>query len=109
MKLSHTRLVVLSACQSGIERQYGGEGPTSFARQFIIAGVPEIVASLWPVDSEPAAQLMIAFHRHRKTDGMPTAEALRRAQQDMIEGPDSRYRRPYYWASFAVIGGYAEF
>ncbi len=107
MKLPRTRLVVLSACQTGIERQYGGEGPTGFARQFIIAGVPEIVASLWPVDSEPTAQLMIAFHRHRKTDGVPTAEALRRAQLEMIEGDDPRYRRPYYWASFVAIGGFS--
>jgi CHAT domain-containing protein len=109
MNLSRTRLVVLSACQSGIERQYSGEGPTSFARQFIVAGVPLIVASLWPVDSEATAQLMIAFHRYRKTDQLTTAEALRRAQEQMIASNDARYRRPYYWASFAVIGGYAEF
>ena len=109
MKLSHTRLVVLSTCQSGIERQYAGEGPTSFARQFIVAGVPVIVASLWPVvDSESTAQLMIAFHRYRR-DGNSTAEALARAQQDMIQGEDSRFRRPYYWASFMTIGGYAAF
>lgn len=109
MKLSRTRLVVLSACQSGIEREYGGEGPTSFARQFIVAGVPVIVASLWPVDSEATAQLMVAFHRYRKTGQLTTAEALRRAQLEIIEGDDPRYRRPYYWAAFVMIGGDAEF
>ncbi|MDX6403822.1 MAG: hypothetical protein QOH70_1277 [Blastocatellia bacterium] len=108
MKLSRTRLVVLSACQTGIERQYGGEGPTSFARQFIVAGVPVIVASLWPVDSEATAQLMIALHRYRR-DGNSTSEALARAQKDMIRGDDMRFHRPYYWASFMTIGGYSDF
>jgi CHAT domain-containing protein len=108
MKLSRTRLVVLSGCQTGIERQYGGEGPTSFARQFIVAGVPVIVASLWPVDSEASAQLMIAFHRFRR-EGNSTGGALARAQQDMIQGDDSRFRRPYFWASFMIIGGYSDF
>ena len=74
-----------------------------------MAGVPLIVASLWPVDSEATAELMISFQRHRKMDGVPTAEALRRAQEEMIESNDPRYRRPYYWASFVTIGGYTEF
>jgi CHAT domain-containing protein len=109
MKLSHTRLVVLSACQSGIEHQYGGEGPTSFARQFIVAGVPVVVASLWSVDSEATAQLMIAFQRHRKTDQLSTAEALAQAQREMIASDNASYRQPYYWAAFQTIGGYATF
>jgi CHAT domain-containing protein/cytochrome c-type biogenesis protein CcmH/NrfG len=109
MDLSRPRLVVLSACQTGIERQFSGEGPTSFARQFLVAGVPLVVASLWPVDdSEATAQLMIAFHRHRRS-GVATADALRRAQEEMISSGDARYRRPLYWASFMTIGGYAEF
>jgi CHAT domain-containing protein len=52
---------------------------------------------------------MIAFQRHRKTDRMPTVEALARAQREMIESDDPRYRRPLYWAAFLTIGGYAEF
>jgi CHAT domain-containing protein len=109
MELPLTRLVVLSGCQTGIERQYNGEGPISFARAFIAAGVPLMVASLWTVDSDASAELMISFHRYRKRDSLPTAEALRRAQLDMLESQDPRYHRPYYWASFITIGGYAEF
>ena len=109
MNLARTRLVVLSACQTGVERQFGGEGPSSFARQFLIAGVPEIVASLWAVDAEATAPLMIAFHRHRQLDHLPAVEALRRAQVEMLTDADARYARPYYWAPFVTIGGYAEF
>jgi CHAT domain-containing protein len=109
MKLPRTRLVVLSACQTGIEQQYRGEGAVSLARPFIVAGVPLVVASLWPVDSESTEQLMVSFHRHRTQDHLPTAEALRRAQLELLGGEDTRYRQPYYWAAFTAIGGYAEY
>jgi len=109
MNLTRTRLVVLSACQTGVERQFRGEGPTGFARQFMIAGVPEILASLWPVDTEATAPLMVAFHRHREVDHLTTVDALRRAQLEMLTNQDAGYARPYYWAPFVTIGGYAEF
>ena len=79
------------------------------ARPFIAAGVPLVVASLWPVDSDPTAGLMIDFHKLRKVEGLSTVEALRRAQINMLRGPEERFRQPYYWAPFVAIGGYAEF
>jgi CHAT domain-containing protein len=109
MRLPRTRLVVLSACQSGVEQALRGEGAIGMARSFISAGVPLVIASLWPVETDSAAELMIKFHRYRKHDGLPSAEALRRAQQDMIRDPDASRRRPYAWASFMAFGGYAEF
>lgn len=109
LRLPRTRLVVLSACQTGGERQYGGEGAMSVARPFIAAGVPLVVASLWPVESQSAERLMVGVHRHRTRDRLPTAEALRRAQLEMLGGGDTRYRHPYYWAAFTAIGGYTEY
>jgi CHAT domain-containing protein len=109
MKLPIARLVVLSACQTGIERQYKGEGALSIVRPFLVAGVPVVVASLWPVDSESTEKLMVSFHRHRTRDHFPTAAALRLAQLEMIRGEDIRYREPYYWAAFTAIGGYSEY
>lgn len=109
LKLPNARLVVLSACQTGIERQYRGEGALSVARPFLVAGVPVVVASLWPVDSESTEKLMVNFHQHRTRDHLPTAAALRLAQLEMIGGEDSRYREPYYWAAFTAIGGYSEY
>jgi len=109
MRLPQTRLVILSACQTGIEQQYRGEGAISVARPFIAAGVPVVVASLWPVDSQSTKELMVSFHRQRTRDRLATAEALRRAQLEMLRGGDTRYRHPYYWAAFNAIGGYTEY
>ncbi|HET6977044.1 MAG TPA: CHAT domain-containing protein [Pyrinomonadaceae bacterium] len=107
MNLARTRLVILSACQTGIEQQLRGEGPIGFARSFLVAGVPVVVASLWPVNSEATSELMILFHRFRKVDHLSTSAALMRAQQEMAAR--EAYHDPYYWAAFTAIGGYSEF
>ncbi len=99
------RLVALSACNSGVERYYNGEGMIGMSRTFIASGVPLVVASLWKVDSKAASELMINFHKYRKREGRPTAEALRLAQSDMIKSQS--FQHPKYWASFIAIGGQA--
>jgi CHAT domain-containing protein len=109
LKLNQTRLVTLSACQTGIEQIYKGEGPVSLARAFLSANVPLVVASLWPIDSESSGEFMIGFHKHRTRDRMLSVKAIRQAQLDMIGGQDSRFRRPFYWAAFMLTGGYAQF
>jgi CHAT domain-containing protein len=102
MKLPRTRLVVLSACKSGLGQYYRGEGIVSLVRPLLAGGVPTIVASLWPVDSKATSDLMIEFHRQRKlTAGTHAAEALRRAQIEM----QLTYQHPFYWAPFIVVGG----
>ncbi len=109
MKLPLTKVVVLSACQSGIEQYYGGEGMISLARPFLAASVPLIIVSFWPVDSDSTAALMGKFHQHRKQDKFSSAEALRRAQLDMLNSSDPRLRQPYCWASFTAVGGWTSF
>jgi CHAT domain-containing protein len=107
--LSRTRLLILSACGTAIERSYDGEGMVGVARAFIAAGVPLIVATQWEIDSDATLSLMTSFHRYRKLQKMTTVEALRRAQSDMVYGPDEQYRAPYFWAGFIIIGGYASY
>jgi CHAT domain-containing protein len=109
LNLSRARLVVLSSCESGAGRYYGGEGMSSFARAFISAGAPLVVASLWRVESAATETLMINFHILRRQKEMSTVDALRTAQHQMAYGPAQKTRRPYYWAAFTVTGGYAEF
>lgn len=110
LDLHRARLVVLSACQTGVEAYLDGEGMLGLSRPFIAKGIPLVVASLWRVDSAPTADLMISFHRHR-TSGkkMPTAEALRLAQIEMLKDTGSRSHLPYYWAPFVTMGGNASF
>jgi CHAT domain-containing protein/tetratricopeptide (TPR) repeat protein len=109
MKMPRTRLVVLSSCQSGIDRYYKGEGMLSMIRPFLVAGVPLVIASLWQVDSDATAELMITFHTYRKGSNLSSIEALRKAKIKMIQSEDHRYSEPYYWAAFMAMGGYTNF
>ena len=107
--LPKAQLVVLSACQTGGERYFNGEGMVGMARTFLMSGAPVVVASQWPVESAATAQLMIKFHQYRKARGMRTALALRQAQLDLINGPDAQYREPFYWSAFVPVGGYTDY
>jgi len=107
LKLRRAPLVILSACQSGVEHYYNGEGMIGMSRVFIAAGAPVVVASLWQVDVYATDELMINFHRHRRVDGLSTSAALRLAQIDMLKNPAKRH--PYYWAGFTTIGGHPNF
>ncbi|MFL6332937.1 MAG: CHAT domain-containing protein [Pyrinomonadaceae bacterium] len=108
-QLPQARLVVLSACETELEHYDNGEGMIGIARTFLATGAPLVVASQWPVDSYATADLMINFHRLRKVEGLSTATALRRAQQEMLAGSDERHRSPYYWAAFLPVGGHADY
>ncbi|MCI0488796.1 MAG: CHAT domain-containing protein [Blastocatellia bacterium] len=102
MRLPRMRLVVLSACQSGLGQYYRGEGVVSLVRPFLASRVPAVVASLWSVDSRATADLMIGFHRERTSNRLGAGDALRAAQIKMAEsGP---YQHPYFWAPFIAVG-----
>ncbi|MBK8812864.1 MAG: CHAT domain-containing protein [Acidobacteria bacterium] len=103
---ANLRLVVLSACETGIDRHFRGEGAIGIARTFIAAGAEVVVATGWKVESESTADLMIAFHRNRSEKRMRTVDALRAAQIAQIKDGRSN---PYYWAAFSVIGGLSDF
>ena len=109
MRLPRTRLVVLSACQTGVERYYRGEGMIGMARAFFEAGVPVVVSSLWPVDSQATAELMIRFHGYRKQEGRPVSEALRLAKLSLLGGLPKGQQPPSVWAAFQTFGGHVRF
>lgn len=106
-KLPRAKLIVLSACETGLERYDKGEGAIGIARTFLALGAPVVVASQWEVDSEPTKDLMIAFHRNRKEGGLTSAESLRRAQLELLSRDETR--KPFYWAAFAIFGGYTNY
>ncbi len=98
-------LVTLSACQSALGRLLTGEGMVGLSRAFFYAGAEGIVASLWNVNDDAAAEFMSRFYRRLKS-GASKAEALRQAKLSMPA--EGRYRHPYYWASYILIGDGAD-
>lgn len=95
-------LTVLSGCSTGLGKLSRGEGLIGMSRAFLHAGVPSIVASLWPVDDESTALFMGRFYLCLK-NGMSRTRALQQAKIALIESKDLK-RDPFYWAPFILIG-----
>lgn len=93
-------LVVLSACDTGLGKEVRGEGLMSLTRAFMYAGTPSVVVSLWNVNDESTADLMIRFYRHLRKNGTSKSEALRQAQLETIN--DNGF--PFFWAPFVLVG-----
>jgi CHAT domain-containing protein len=104
LRLPHTRLVILSSCNSLVNRPAGANGLGGLAHAFFSARVPTVIGSLWEVKDESTSALLSAFHRHWRTDGINTGEALRRAQLAFLRADNETWRHPLYWAAFHVSG-----
>ena len=95
------RLCVLAGCSSAEGTHYGGEGAVTLASSFVRAGVPCVVASLWPVDDRVTGRLVRRFYENLER-GATVGEALRQAQLWIRRSPGTRH--PFYWAGLIVIG-----
>ncbi|MET0553356.1 MAG: CHAT domain-containing tetratricopeptide repeat protein [Vicinamibacteria bacterium] len=95
-------LVVLSGCETALGRDLRGEGLVGLTGGFLHAGARQVVASLWRVDDLATSELMARFYRRLLRDGRTPPAALRAAQREMAADP--RWRDPYYWAGFVVLG-----
>jgi CHAT domain-containing protein len=102
LDLRGCRLVTLSACQTGLGRQSGGDEQIGLLRAFGLAGAEAVLATLWRVD-DPATFAFMRQLYQRISGGAHPAEALRAAQLFFIHGTDEPSRHhPYFWAGFQL-------
>jgi len=79
-------LVTLSACETALGRDAGGEGFVGFSQALLMAGSRSVCLSLWKVDDIATALLMQRFYANllgRRTglsNPIPKAEALAEAK-----------------------------
>jgi CHAT domain-containing protein/Tfp pilus assembly protein PilF len=126
-----TKLVVLSACETGLGDAKHGEGVYGLRRALILAGSETQVMSLWKVSDAGTRDLMVAYYTSLQR-GESRTEALRQVQLQMLRGkllpssapapasqkstretgelrntvPAKDYRHPYYWAPFIPSGNW---
>ena len=99
LDLSHTRLVVLSACETARGHIDDTDGVWGLQRAFKQAGAGTIVMSLWKVSDETTCMFMTEFFR-QLSNGLSTRQALRCARTYLIEQGATD---PYYWAAFIAM------
>jgi CHAT domain-containing protein len=101
LNLYGTKLVVLSACETGLGDVKNGEGVYGLRRAYIIAGAESQVMSLWKVDDTGTKDLMVSYY-NRLMNNEGRSEALRQTQLAMLRSQN--YQHPYYWGAFLPIG-----
>jgi hypothetical protein len=126
-------LVTLSACETALGRDAGGEGFVGFTQALLMSGARSVCLSLWKVDDTATSLLMQRFYqnllgkREGQSGPLPKAEALREAKawlrnlrleevasltrsepRRSITGEPpavvTRFDHPYYWAAFVLAG-----
>jgi CHAT domain-containing protein len=102
LNLQGTKLVILSACGTGLGKLSSGEGVYGLRRALVLAGSESQLITLWKVDDTATKDLMIGYHKNLKA-GKGRMDALRQAQLTMLK-ENSSYAHPYYWAGFIASG-----
>jgi len=106
LNLHGTKMVVLSACDTGLGEVECGEGVFGLRRAFTQAGAKSLVMSLWKVPDRETKELMVQFYRNIKSRAMNRCHALRKATLDQINIVRQRYghANPRYWGAFVFMG-----
>ena len=99
-----TKLVVLSACDTGLGEVKNGQGVYGLRRALVLAGAQSLVMSLWDVADRPTRELMVDYYKGLQ-EGQGRSEALRNVQLKMLRSRDRQH--PYYWAAFIESGEWA--
>ncbi len=104
LNLWGTKLVTLSACDTGVGEIRNGEGVYGLRRAFVLAGAETLVMSLWPVNDAIARETMVAYYI-RLRGGSGRGDALRQAKLEMLKRNVRQH--PFYWAGFIQSGEWA--
>jgi CHAT domain-containing protein/tetratricopeptide (TPR) repeat protein len=104
LNLWGTKLVVLSACNTGVGEVRNGEGVYGLRRAFMLAGAESLVMSLWPASDYATRNLMINYYKNLKL-GFGRGQALRQVQLDLLKR--NKKLHPFYWANFIQSGDWA--
>ena len=126
-RLEGVRLVVLSACETGLGEVAGGEGLLGIQRGFQVAGARRTIATLWKVDDRATRKMMEKFYTNLLVNKLSTLDSLRETQlwalnnpkevfsgdtqrgifRDKTPSSDSKTPSrlpPQYWAPFVLSG-----
>jgi CHAT domain-containing protein len=104
LNLDGTKLVVLSACETGLGLQRTGEGLFGLRRALTVAGARGTLLSLWKVP-DAATEIFMSRFYDLLGQGIPPAEAVRRVQAEFRSKPRiNGWSDPFYWAAWQYNG-----
>jgi len=102
LNMSGTRLVIISACETGQGELVNNEGVISLARAFAYGGCQSSICSLWKADDRSTSAILSRFHNYLEK-GWPRSKALQQAKLDYLKS-DALNKSPAFWAHLILIG-----
>ena len=100
LNLENTKLVVLSACETGRGVIKDGDGVFGLKQGCLNAGAQNIIMSLWKVDDKVTQEFMSRFYEIWLNDKTSIREAFNKTQLEI----KAKYPEPYYWGAFILVG-----
>lgn len=98
LNLSNCNLIVLSACETGLGIQLSNDGIFGLQRGLKLAGINNIITSLWAVPDKSTKELFVLFYSYLNK-GYNPQKSLQFARKDMRR----KYKSPYYWGAFTLL------
>jgi tetratricopeptide (TPR) repeat protein len=99
------RVVVLSACETGVYERRPGDEIFGLVRPFLCRGAGGVIATMWKVTDRSTLDLMRVFYQNLRKDESEISESLRNAQIHLLNS--DQYNHPYYWAPYFMVGSYS--
>jgi CHAT domain-containing protein len=94
-------LLILSACQTAVGDKRATLGLAGVA---VRSGARSTMATLWSVQDQSTADLMVQFYKSLNQPQISKADALRKGQLSLLHSAE--YKHPYYWAPFVLVGNW---
>ena len=104
LNLWGTKLVALSACDTGVGEVRNGDGVYGLRRAFVLSGAESLLMTLWPVSDTWTERQMRRYYQNLKL-GKGRGESLRLVQLGMLAR--NPHLHPFYWANFIQSGDWA--
>jgi len=102
MDLRKCDLVTLSACQTGLGKEFTGQGVLGLRAAIMAAGAKSLLMSLWSVPDASTRELMNRFYHYVWEEHKGKSEALSLAQKDVRS--HDQWKAPKYWAAWVLAG-----
>lgn len=103
----NANLTVLSACETGLGKNFTAEGVYSIARGFFYAGSRSLLMTLWRINDGENVPLIQQFYQHVEAREY-SSSALSKSQLEYLKHADEYTAHPRFWAGLVFWGNYKD-